>query len=135
MCYPGGIRGFIGDKATETSISPEMKILRDQMIDSVAPIYAAVTCFKDHVETPELKQATTNFSARHESFMKNLIASVEAAGGMSESEKDIVDQEAQRKGCALIGISFANRLTSRYRTGHTENEMFVGHTKKQKNCN
>lgn len=100
--HPGGIRGLIGDFFTESSANSEIKMLRDMMQASLVPIGAAAICLKEHGENAELKDSVIDYNNRNKVMMEKLIALIKAAGGMTKSEKDLLDRQAYREARSLV---------------------------------
>lgn len=100
--HPGGIRGLIGDFATKSSSSPEIKALSDRMLASLVPIGAAAICLKEQGENAGLMDAAIKYNSRNEVAMQELVSEIEAAGGMSPDEKDLIDREAYRAAHDLL---------------------------------
>ena len=60
-------------------------------------------CLNEHGNEASLRSALKSYNRRNESSMKRLVASIEAAGGMSRSEKDLVDRKAFREARSFLG--------------------------------
>ncbi|MDD2933591.1 MAG: hypothetical protein PHO76_06855 [Methylotenera sp.] len=95
--HPGGIRGLLEDSITSTQTKPEVQTLRDKMLITLKPIGAALLCLKESSDSAELRNAVQNYNHRNDLAMKELVASIKAAGGMSKSEKDLLDRQATRE--------------------------------------
>jgi hypothetical protein len=100
--HPGGIRGLIGDFVTESSSNQEVKRLRDKMLASLVQIGAAAICLKEYGENAGLKDAVIKYNDRNQAMMHQLVASIQTTGGMSESEKGLLDRQAYREARRLI---------------------------------
>ena len=100
--HPGGIWGFIRDFVIESSSNTEVKELRDKMLASLVPVGAAAICLKEQGENAELKDAAINYNNRNQASMQKLVALIEAAGGMSKSEKDFLDRQAYREARGFV---------------------------------
>ncbi len=101
--HPGGIRGLIGDFATKSSSNSEVKALSDRMLASLVPIGAAAICLKKHGENADLMDAAVKYNNRNEVAMQEPASEIEAAGGMSHDEKDLLDREGYRSARSLLG--------------------------------
>jgi hypothetical protein len=101
--HPGGIRGLLGDFITHEQSNPEIQVLHDTMLVSLKPMGAAAICLKEHSDDANLKNALERYNSRNEGAMIKLIASIEAAGGMSKSEKDLLDRQAFREARSFVG--------------------------------
>lgn len=101
--HPGGIRGLLGDFMTSAQTSSEVEALHDEMLTALKPIGAAALCLKEHSDDPSLRKAIENYNRRNDVAMKDLVASIEAAGGMSRSEKDLLDRQAFREARSFVG--------------------------------
>ncbi|MDH5652877.1 MAG: hypothetical protein OEZ39_13555 [Gammaproteobacteria bacterium] len=120
LIHPGGIRGIVGDFIIESNSNPKTQVLRDKMLKSVIPIGAAALCMKKHGEIPGLENAMIKYNKRNESKMKRLISDIEALGGLSKSEKDLLDRMAYRKAEEFIGLDSRQRclvLPNRFNSG------------------
>ena len=95
--YPGGLWGLAHDVFTEASASPKTEQLRERLVRSLLPIGASALCAKSFGKTAEMSAAVVAFNARNESAMKALVAEIEALGGLSKSEKELVDRTAYRE--------------------------------------
>ena len=100
--HPGGIRGLIGNFVTESSSNTEVKALRVKMLASLVPIGAAAICLKEHGGNAELKDSVISYNNRNKAMMQKLVASIEAAGGMTKSEKDLLDRQAYQEARSLV---------------------------------
>lgn len=100
--HSGGIRGIVGDFIKESSSNQEIKELRDKMLASLVPVGAAAICLKEHGENVELREAVIAYNNRSRATMEKLVASVKAAGGMSRSEKDLLDRQAYQAARRLV---------------------------------
>lgn len=58
---------------------------------------AAAICIEEVGENAELRESLASFAKRNEVMMKELVAAIEAEGGMSRREKDLVDRQAYRE--------------------------------------
>lgn len=101
--HPGGIRGLLGDFITGAQSSPEIQALHNKMLVALRPMGAGAICLKEHSDDVNLKNALESYNSRNQAAMKKLIASIEAAGGMSKSEKDLLDRQAFREARSFVG--------------------------------
>src|SRR5574337_720881 len=100
---PGGIRGLVRDWFIELSSTPAADKLSDQMVASLAPVGAAAICLEEHGGNENIKDAVIGYNKRNQTAMLKLVASIKAAGGMSNSEKDLTDRKAYRQARKLLG--------------------------------
>lgn len=101
--HPGGILGLLGDFFTEASSSSEIQALHDKFLIALRPMGAGAICIKEHGDDGRLRGALESYNSRNQAAMKKLVASIEATGGMSKSEKDLLDRQAFREARSFVG--------------------------------
>lgn len=101
--HPGGIRGLLGDFITGASSTAEIQALHDKMLIALRPMGAAAICLKERGDDAKLRGALESYNNRNQAAMRRLVASVEAAGGMSKSEKDLLNRQASREAHSFVG--------------------------------
>ena len=120
--HPGGIRGLLGDSITSAQTNPEIQAFHNRMLEALKPIGAGALCLKEHRDDADLRNAIQNYNLRNEVAMKELVSSIEAAGGMSRSEKDLLDRQAFREARSFVGKAsemkrVCNNLAKRLNSG------------------
>ena len=120
--HSGGIRGLMEDFFTEKSSKPEIHALRDKILATLRPMGVGLICFKEHGKDAGLRSALESYNKRNQEAMKKLVASIEARGGMSKSEKDLLDRQAYREARSLTGRGLdmdrtCNGLGERFNSG------------------
>lgn len=117
--HPGGIRWLISDFITNSSSNTEVKIFREKILNYLIPIGASAICMKEHGENTELTGAVMNYAERNEAPLKKLIDLAKAAGGMSKSEKDLLDRQAYSESRRFIdqNINACSVLAARINSG------------------
>ncbi len=100
--HPGGIWGIARDAFSEKSSNPRTEQLREKLLKSLLPIGASAMCMKRFGENPDIAAAAAAYNARNDIAMKNLIAEIEALGGLAASEKDLLDRKAYRAAAELL---------------------------------
>lgn len=101
--HSGGIWGIIGDSVTEASTDPDTAPVRARMLKGIFPVTAAAICFDQYGEMAGLKDAVVGFNTRHEDAMQRDVAAIEALGGMSNNEKDMLKRQAYVRAEDLLG--------------------------------
>ncbi|MDH5433593.1 MAG: hypothetical protein OEY19_06575 [Gammaproteobacteria bacterium] len=120
LIHPGGIKGIITDFFIESNSNSKTQELRDEMLESFIPIGAAMLCMKKHGKITGLENAIIEYNNRNESEMKRLISDIEALGGLSKSEKDLLDRMVYSKAEKMIGLDsrkFCLTLAKRFDSG------------------
>ncbi len=100
--HPGGIRGLLTDFNTEASSSDEVRAFHTKMLNALRPMGAGALCLQEY-DDAELRGALEDYNNRNQAAMRNLINSIEAAGGLSKSEKDLLDRQALREAHSFLG--------------------------------
>jgi hypothetical protein len=124
----GGIRQLIGDFITESSLNPRVKELSDEMLTAFIPIGAAAICLNEYGKNAGLKKASVAYNNRNRAAMERLIASIKAAGGMSNSEKDLVDRKVYQQARHLLDQGHhtrraCDRLANRINSGEFDADL------------
>lgn len=92
--HPGELFGLVGDFFTQSTSSTEVQAAQKKMLIVLRPMGAGAICLKDRGDDSTLRSALERNNVRNQAAMKEMIASIEAAGGMSKSEKDFLDRRA-----------------------------------------
>lgn len=87
-----GIWGHV----TKRSSNPQMDRLQERLLKSLVPIGAAAICIETFGETPDIMAAATAYNTRNEGAMRSLLAEIDALGGLSSEEKDLLDRKGDK---------------------------------------
>jgi hypothetical protein len=110
---PGGVTSIATDAVTESSMSPELTRLGVRILTSLKPIGAAAICLKESGDNPALRRAALEYNRRNKRAMERLLKEVTAAGGLTSSQKDLLDRQAYREARTLVGTGAAQEAACR----------------------
>ncbi|WP_041281958.1 hypothetical protein [Desulfohalobium retbaense] len=99
--HPRGVRGLLGDLIVSAQSSPEIEAIHDKMLTALKPIGAAALCLK-HSDDPGIHKAVEKYNRRNSAELKKLVNTIKAEGGMSQSEKDLLDRQAMQEARKFI---------------------------------
>jgi hypothetical protein len=86
----------IWGNVTKRSSNPQMDRLQERLLKSLVPIGAAAICIETFGETPDIMAAATAYNTRNEGAMRSLLAEIDALGGLSSEEKDLLDRKGDK---------------------------------------
>jgi hypothetical protein len=103
LVYPGGLLPFVRDSLIEAFSNSETSELREQMSMLLTPVFASLTCVQTFDNHSDLKKAVYAYNSRNEQRGKELADEIEALGGMTKGEKQLVQRKASRSAKDLLG--------------------------------
>jgi hypothetical protein len=96
---------------SQESSSSKAEQVRQKLLKSLLPIGAAAMCMKRFGERSDITAATAAYNARNGEAMKNLVAEIQANGGLSGAEKELIDRHAYRAATEFLDQGEGARAT------------------------